>query len=135
MNLQKELIRNKGLRVTPARVAVLSILSNSSKPLDIASIWEEISKKNIDADQATVYRIIENFIKKDLISRLQFQEKKFFYEVKREDHHHAICTNCGKIEDVSKCNIKRLEGEVEKNLGFRVDSHSLEFYGKCRECI
>lgn len=134
MNLQKDLIRNKGLRVTPARLAVLNVLTEAQKPLDIASIWERISRKRVDADQATIYRIIENFIQKDLISRLQFQEKKFFYEAKREEHHHAICKNCGKIEDVSKCNIKRLEKEIDESIGFRVESHSLEFYGTCRGC-
>lgn len=128
------MIKNKGLRITPARVAVLSILSESRKPLDIASIFNLISKRRVDADQATIYRIIENFIQKDLITRLQFQEKKFFYEAKREEHHHALCTNCGRIEDVSKCNIKRLEVEVERNTGFIVKSHSLEFYGLCNNC-
>ena len=134
MNFQKDLIRNKGLRVTPARVAVLNVLSDSKHPLDIASIWDALSRKRIDADQATVYRIIENFIQKDLILRLQFQEKKFFYEAKREEHHHIVCTNCGKIEDVSKCNIKRLVSEIERNSGFRVESHSLEFFGVCEVC-
>ncbi len=134
MNFQKELIRNKGLRVTPARVAVLNVLSDSKQPLDISSIWDELVRKRIDADQATIYRIIENFIQKGLILRLQFQEKKFFYEAKREEHHHIMCTNCGRIEDVSRCNIKRLENEIEKNSGFTVNSHSLEFFGVCKGC-
>lgn len=134
MNIHKDLIKNKGLRITPARVAVLSVLSESQEPLDIASIFALISKRHVDADQATIYRIVENFIQKDLITRIQFQEKKFFYEAKRDEHHHAICAGCGKIEDVSKCNIKRLEGEIEKNTGFLVESHSLEFFGKCRNC-
>lgn len=134
MSLLKELIRNKGLRVTPARLAVLNVLTDTHKPLDIASIWELTSRRRVDADQATIYRIIENFIQNDLISRLQFQEKKFFYEAKREEHHHVICKNCGKIEDFSKCNIKRLEREICDEIGFRVESHSLEFYGICRDC-
>lgn len=134
MNFQKELIRNKGLRVTPARVAVLNILAESQEPLDIASIFEQTAKKRVDADQATIYRIVENFIQKDLILRLQFKEKRFFYEAKRAEHHHAVCTNCGKIEDVSKCNIKRLEKEIAVNSGFQVKSHALEFYGYCKDC-
>lgn len=135
MSFQKDLIRNKGLRVTPARLAVLNVLTEAQKPLDIASISELITRKRVDADQATIYRIIENFIQKDLISRFQFQEKKFFYEAKREEHHHAICKNCGRIEDVSSCNIKRFEREINESTGFRVESHSLEFYGMCEECI
>ncbi len=131
----KDTIRSTGLRITSARVTVLDVLSASSKPLDIATIITEIAKKKVDADQATIYRIIESFIENNLITRLQFQEKKFFYEIKGEEHHHTICTNCGKIDDVSFCNIKRLEKEIEKSSGFHVAKHSLEFYGVCRECL
>jgi Fur family peroxide stress response transcriptional regulator len=134
VNVFKENIRSNGLRITPARVAVLSILNDSQKPLDIAAIYKEISKRHVDADQATIYRIVDNFIEKDMIKRLQFGENKFYYEAKGTEHHHAICTNCGKIEDVVKCNIKRLEKEILKNMNFNVASHSLEFYGLCEDC-
>ena len=130
----KEAIRAKGLRITPARLAVLSVLAEAEKPLDISQIIEEIVKRHIDADQATIYRIIENFMKKDLIIKLQFQEKKFYYEVKSTEHHHAICSKCGRIEDVSTCNIKRLEKEIDRTKGFLVAKHSLEFYGVCQNC-
>lgn len=134
METFKESIKSKGLKITPARLAVLSVLSESKKPLDIASIFLQISKRHVDADQATIYRIMENFNEHDLVKKLQFQEKKFYYEAKREEHHHAICTKCGKIEDVSRCNIRRLEREIEKNMNFNVTSHSLEFFGLCSEC-
>jgi len=134
MITHRDTIRGKGLRITPARLAVFSILSDSEKPLDISNIIAQISKRHVDADQATIYRIIDNFMKKDLITKLQFQERKFYYEVKGEEHHHAICTKCGRIEDISTCNIKRLEREIEKDKGFTVSQHSLEFYGVCSRC-
>lgn len=130
----KDTIRSTGLRITSARIAVLDVLSSSTKPMDIATIITEIAKRKVDADQATIYRIVESFIDSNLITRLQFQEKKFFYEIKGEEHHHAICTSCGKIDDVSTCNIKRLEKEIEKAKGFHVSKHSLEFYGICSNC-
>lgn len=135
VSLQKDTIRNKGLRVTPARIAVLRILEESQKPVDIATIYAEIAKHHVDADQATIYRIIDNFLEKNLITRIQFQEKKFFYEAKRPEHHHAICNECGKIEDISNCSIKRTESRIKEKTGFTVKSHSLEFFGICADCI
>lgn len=135
MDLFKESIRSKGLRITPARVAILKVLDVAQKPLDISSILQALVKNKVDADQATVYRIIENFIEKDLVKRLQFQEKKFYYETKNYDHHHAMCTSCGKIEDISQCSIDRVEREIEKTKGFKVKNHSLEFFGTCPECL
>lgn len=131
---QKETIKDKGLRITPARIAVLKILEESLKPLDIASIYKEVSRHHVDADQATIYRIIENFIQKELVVRLQLQEKKFYYERKKRDHHHAICDECGAIEDIGRCSMKRSEKKVEEKLGFKIKNHSLEFFGICRNC-
>lgn len=130
----KAQLQSTGLRITPTRVAVLSILANTQKPMDIASIYDEVSRKHVDADQATIYRIIESFIEKGLISRVQLQEKKFYYEAKRAEHHHVVCTKCGNIEDVSNCNISNLIKEIEHTHGFMVKTHSLEFFGLCNNC-
>lgn len=127
-------IKSTGLRVTPTRLAVLSILNSSQKPMDIASIYDAVARQHVDADQATIYRIIENFIDKGLIAKVQFQEKKFYYEALRSEHHHAMCTSCGVIEDVSNCSISNLESEIEASHGFKVATHSLEFYGLCATC-
>ncbi len=132
---QKDTIRSIGLRVTPARIAVLKILEESTEPIDISSIYKNISKQRVDADQATIYRIIESFLEKKLITRLQFQEKKFFYEARRPEHHHAVCLVCGKIEDISNCSIKRMEQRIMEKKGFKVSSHSLEFFGTCADCL
>lgn len=127
-------IREVGLRSTAARKAVLGILESSQKPLDIASIFKEIARLQVNCDLATIYRIVENFCEKNLIVRLQFQKKKFFYELKRIEHHHAVCDKCGEVEDVSSCTIKRTEEKIEKASGFSVRNHLLEFFGVCRKC-
>lgn len=134
MSTHREQLKTTGLRVTPTRLAVLSVLASSPKPLDTASIFRLISLHHVDADQATIYRIIENFIEKGLITKYQFQEKKFYYEALRPDHHHAICTKCGNIEDISSCSIGTLEKDIEKTNGFEVKNHSLEFFGLCSTC-
>lgn len=131
---QKETIKNIGLRITPARIAVLKVLEDNPRPLDIASIYKEVSRRHVDADQATIYRIIENYIDKNVVKRLQLQEKKFYYEIKKKDHHHAVCNDCGRIEDIGRCSMKRAERKVEERLGFKAMSHSLEFFGICKAC-
>ncbi len=134
MTFYKELIKSKGLRITPARIAVLQVLESSPHPIDIPALLKGVERKKILADQATIYRIIEHFIQKNLIKRIQFNEKKFYYEAKLYDHHHAICEKCHKVEDILRCSIDRIEREIEKNTGFRVKSHSLEYFGICKNC-
>ena len=134
MDDQKNQINDSGLRATPARIAVLDVLTSSKAPLDISAINNLLEKLKVDADQATIYRIIENFMQKGLINRFCFQDRKFYYEANRGEHHHAICTSCGIIEDVSNCKIRAVEAEIETTIGFKVESHSLEFFGLCKNC-
>lgn len=135
MYAQTNIIKDKQLRVTSARTAILEILSKAKKPLDISSIKNELFKLNINADQATIYRIIEIFIKKNLIERLQFEEKKFFYEIIKDEHHHTFCLKCGKITDIPICKVEELENDIENNLGFKTQKLVLTFYGTCKNCI
>lgn len=131
----KEALKQKNLRITPARISVLTILDQSVEPLDIASILKLVKSQKIQADPATIYRIIENFLEKGLASKIQLNEKKFYYEGVKKEHHHAVCEKCGKIEDVMKCSINKSIKDVEKNKGFTVRRHSLELFGLCASCV
>lgn len=128
-------LREANLKVTPTRLAVLRILEGSDKPLDVATIRSEVKKAGIKADPATVFRMMNSFSDRGIIREINFQESKLRYEyAAKEDHHHLVCENCGSIEDISDCNIKALEEDIQKKKGFHVKNHALEFFGICKGC-
>lgn len=128
-------LREVSLKVTPARIAVLQLLENSTTPLDVASIITVLKEKQIDIDPATAFRIINTFTQKGIAKQIQLNEGKFRYELSNKaDHHHLICESCGRIEDISDCSIPQLEKEIQKKKQFLVKSHSLEFFGVCASC-
>ena len=49
-------------------------------------------------------------------------------------HHHVVCSQCGRVTDVSNCDIATLLDEVSMRTGYEVDSHRLEIYGRCSDC-
>ncbi len=123
------------LRATPARLAVMKLLETSSKPIDVQTIISFLEKKDIKADPATVFRIVNMFTEKGLVKPIQLHEGKFRYELANiADHHHLMCNICGDIEDISDCNIDALEKDIKKKKQFTVTSHSLEFFGLCSNC-
>jgi len=124
----------QGLKQTEARSAVVMILGNSNGPLDVAGIKEELEKLDLKVDQATVYRILNTFHEKGIVKRIEIGEGKYRYEIEKEHHHHLVCTNCGKIEDIEIDLSDDFDREVFKKKGFRVESHSLEFFGVCELC-
>lgn len=130
----KSSLQTSGLKGTKPRLAVLHILEEENRPVDVTDITSSLEKHNIAADQATVYRILDTFVQKGLVHKLEFHEGKFRYEKAGMDHHHLICEQCGRIEDISDCNIPGLEKEIKKKKGFVVKRHSLEFFGVCKNC-
>ncbi len=128
-------LHNVDLKATPARLGVLAALENTKRPLDISSVESYLAGHNIKVDKATVFRIINSLKRKGLAVPVQFNEGKLRYEhVKKANHHHFVCENCGQIEDISNCNIGKLEKAIEKQKGLLVHRHSLEFFGICKKC-
>lgn len=121
-------------RKTPAREAITEFLSLADSPVDIEQIINFLRSKSLNTNKVTVYRIIEHFYKEGIVNRLDLQEGKFRYELAKDDHHHLICDNCGKIDTVSDTVIPEVEKEIQKKQNFLVKRHSLEFFGLCKNC-
>ncbi len=130
-----DILKKSGLKTTKGRAAILYILSNEKQPLDVDGIEERLVSKKLSLDNATVYRILEIFVEHGIATRVEFKEGKFRYELAAlPHHHHAICTNCGRIQDIEGCSIDFLETSVEDRLNFSIVSHTMDFFGLCAKC-
>lgn len=128
-------LNNVELRATPARLAVMKLLETSDQPIDVSMIIDYLNQQDLQTDPATAFRIINMFTQKGITKQISFNEGKFRYELaNREEHHHLICENCGRVEDFSDCAIPELEKDIWKKKQFLVKSHALEFYGICEKC-
>jgi Fur family ferric uptake transcriptional regulator len=123
------------LRATPARMAVMKLLETTETPVDVAMIIDYLAEQHIKTDPATAFRIMHMFTEKGITKQISFNEGKFRYELaNKADHHHLICTSCGKVEDFSDCAIPDLEKDIKRKKKFLVKAHSLEFFGLCEGC-
>ena len=129
-------LRKIDLRATPTRVAVMNFLEKTSQPVDVNSVIDYLNANGIKTDPATVFRMMNTLTQKGIIMPIQFYEGKTRYELSNKDdhHHHLICDNCGKIEDISDAIIPNLEKEIRIKRKFKVLRHSLEFFGVCPAC-
>lgn len=127
-------LEQHNLRKTPSRIELLAIFLDTASPLDVSEIMRFLQERKVTIDQATVYRMLDSFVEHDIVTRLEFQEGKYRYELTGSEHHHLICTSCAKIEDISDCNLAGIEAEIRLKKGFLVKRHSLEFFGLCANC-
>jgi Fe2+ or Zn2+ uptake regulation protein len=126
------ILKDAGFRVTTGRVAVLHLLEQSPTPLSIQDILKQV--KHVRLDQATVYRMLTALREKGLVQLVNMEHDHAHWELAGH-HHHAVCESCGKVLDISKCDLHRLEEEIKTVSGFAsLHRHSLEFFGLCAAC-
>jgi Fur family ferric uptake transcriptional regulator len=131
----KDELQEASLKATPARIAVLKFFELTDRPVDVSAILAHLKEKNIDADPATIFRMMNDFLQKGITKEVQLEKGKVHYELSSKgDHHHLICESCGKIEPVEDNFIPEMEKELGAKHKFLIKRHSLEFFGLCANC-
>lgn len=133
-------IKEKGLRLTKAREEIISFLLNREIPATAVEIKAALVKKGFKLNKTTVYRNLETLLKLELIQEVYLNDRETRYELVSEEshHHHLFCENCKRIVHLENKLIEKklsqIEAKLESHTNFEIESHSLEFFGKCKQC-
>jgi len=129
----QSLLRDRGFYSTEGRLQMLSLLKRAEKPLSVTEIHRKLEDW---LDEANVFRSLEALTEVGVLARSDMREAGTRYEFRQEHHHHIVCRDCGRTEDVEECGDKRLESRVlKRSEAFaRIDTHALEFFGTCLPC-
>lgn len=129
-------IKEKGYKLTPCRRALIKILEESTRPLSADAIGRLLAREKLKVNKTTVYRELYFLLEQGIITELELGDRKKRYELKeREHHHHVICTNCEKVEDViPDKSFERQEKKIAQLKNFIIMRHSAEFFGLCGNC-
>jgi Fur family transcriptional regulator, peroxide stress response regulator len=97
-DISKKLI-DKGLKVTPQRIAIFEAIVNLNNHPTTDQILEYIRKKNPNISQATVYKVLDTFVEKKLIKTVKTDKDTKRYDAITENHHHIYYADSEIIED------------------------------------
>lgn len=129
------LLRTAGLRATPGRILLIDVLTKEPQPLTVYEIEKKLSG---ELNQVTIYRALEALHKVQIVKRVNLEHDHAHFELAagREHHHHAVCRNCGHIENIEIPHAAHPEQEALKRAKSfsSLDSYSLEFFGLCKKC-
>lgn len=131
-----EQCKQDGRRMTRPRQAILAVLERTHHPLSVMEIHASLTCEKISVDLVTVYRTVSTFKELGMVSRVEFQEGQFRYELcqGRAHHHHIRCVGCGTITDLLICPLKKLIKVAEQQTRFLIEGHALELFGRCPSC-
>jgi len=128
-------LRERGLRVTGGRVAIVRLLDASRVPLTLHQIHEQAGDHACDF--ATVFRFVTLLEEKGLVEKVAWADGTTRHELRTGDghhHHYLICRTCHKVEPVDDCVVEHLEQEIAAERGYTAMNHSLQLTGVCPTC-
>ena len=109
------------IKLTTARKSILEIMINSNKPLS----YEDM-KDFISMDKATFYRNITIFEEENIINSFESNDKKRYFEIRKNQHSHFICSSCSRIE----CIHEKLELNLPE---YKIENIIIK--GICKTCL
>jgi Fe2+ or Zn2+ uptake regulation protein len=131
-----DLLRHKGLRSTAQRRAVLDALRTGSH-----ATAAEVEQRIVAAEPAGapsrqgLYNVLDDLTHAGLIRCIEPAGSPTRYELRVGDnHHHLVCRECGRIEDVD-CTVGTapcLDPLDAK--GFSLDEAEITWWGLCHDC-
>lgn len=131
------ILKNNHLRLTKTRKALVEIFLRNETPLSVSDILCTLSSMDRRVNKTTVYRELGQLQSKGIVGAVRLGDRKQYYELaSREHHHHLICLQCERVEDVDMDEEKLFaeEKRASHEKGFAVLRHSLEFFGLCKAC-
>ena len=133
-----EQLRENHLKVTPKRKAIISLLLKEKRYFSPLEIWDRLKSDFARLGLPTTYRILEELNNIGVLARIEKKDRHLYYFLCNlspvTHHHHFVCRECKRVEAVDYCNFRSIDQYVEKKLGCRAESHSLQIEGLCKEC-
>ncbi len=131
-----EFLRSNHKRRTVERFAILERVCHASGHFSAESLYEILQAEDYHVSPTTVYSTLELLVECGLVKRHRFNNKASLYERSTgnaSNHHHLICTNCGKIKEMRDAEIDMII-KNKRFPAFTQTSFALNIYGMCSAC-
>ncbi len=133
----RELFAEKGLKITPQRIAILEAIYNLNNHPTVEEITHQIRKNNPNIATGTVYKVLDTLVENDLITKVKTDKDIMRYDGVIKKHHHLYCSECDLIEDYEDEELDELLRNYFKNKnieGFKMEDIVLQIRGTFEKC-
>ena len=127
------LLIEKGLKVTPQRMAILEAIQDLENHPTAENISDFIRKNHPNISVATVYKVLDVLVENHLIGRVKTDKDVMRYDAILESHHHLYCSDSDKIEDYFDDDLNHISKEYFKKKeipNFEVEDIKLQIIGR-----
>ncbi len=123
----------KGLKVTPQRIAILESIVKLKNHPTADNIIEYIRKNHPNIATATVYKVLDALVSNELIKKVKTERDIMRYDAIVDSHHHLYCSESDRIEDYHDAELNKILEKYFENKGipgFKIEDIKLQIIGK-----
>lgn len=129
------ILRRNQLKITKQRQALIDYLvTYKDHYVAISEVDEHMRTLFPGMSHNTIYRNVKEFETLGLLElKAQANQTlvKYQCDFKHQHHHHFICSNCGKVQELEACPLDAFEAQLP---GCTITGHRIELYGLCTDC-
>jgi Fur family transcriptional regulator, ferric uptake regulator len=126
-------LEDEGLRLTGRRQLVVNAIADKTGSFTPEALVDELRLHGIG--RATVYRALDMLERLGVLTRVHLGACHAFTVCDQGHHHHLLCSSCNAVVPVDASVIESEIQKLAQQLHFRVDTHMLEFAGRCSNCL
>lgn len=128
----RDILIDKGLKVTPQRLAVLEAVIELGNHPSAEKVIEFIKSNYPNIAVGTVYKTLETYVENGIVKKVKTDRDIMRYDAVLDKHHHLYCLESNKIEDYYDDDLNKIiEDYFEKNEieNFKIEDIKLQIIG------
>lgn len=132
-NFFREALQEKGLKVTPQRVAIYEAIVKLRNHPTAENIIEYIKANHPNISVGTVYKVLDSLVENSLLKKVKTEKDIMRYDAILSNHHHLYCSETDRIEDYEDEKLNSLINKYFKKnkiKNFKVQDIKLQITGK-----
>src|SRR3954464_5754572 len=120
---------------TRQRGEILEARAHASTPVSAQDPILPLRGDGTSISLATVYRQLQLPCDEGVADRLHRDSGELAFRVcGTGHHHHLVCRECGRTEEVRDCRLDHWASEIAREHGFSDIEHRADFSGLCERC-
>ncbi|MFH1475512.1 MAG: Fur family transcriptional regulator [Chloroflexota bacterium] len=131
----RERLRDRGLRWTPQRRALVAVLAETEGHVTGAELVERCRQRDPATIPSTVYRTLDVLEELGIVRHGHGPNGREEYHVRPDAvHGHLHCKTCGASWEISTEEAAAVVALLDAERGFEVDLSHVTIVGRCRAC-
>lgn len=126
--------RERGIRVTPQRLAVYRALVGDPSHPSAEALYARLKPELPSLSLTSVYRILETLVSQGFARKISSADGLGHFDANLEKHQHLVCRVCGRLEDCYVPSLAALQLPDGALGAFRIEEIAVQIVGLCPQC-